>query len=189
MEQKAKGNEPTVEETILRCPDATWNPETGKVCWDKTIRKVFLEDCHDFDPEHPWRYQALLQKVFLPDDVKANRLCMATQLLAEKWQSAWWLNNIVWIGPCATILPGSRHEKVKQASQGSKRYISDDARMPSRNLQGPPSTLKQNSWGGQKICWLMVLSRRVVHVEVLHQGESVDGTGMASAARWGTCFP
>lgn len=72
---------------------------------------------------------------------------------------------------------------MKQASRGHKRYISDDAKMYSRNLKGPATALKQNSWGGQKICWLMVVSRGVVHVEVLPKGWTVDGEGLAAAVR------
>ena len=44
MSQKSKGDEPSVAETIARCPAATLNPETGEPFCDKTIRKVFLED-------------------------------------------------------------------------------------------------------------------------------------------------
>ena len=44
MSQKSKDEEPCVAETIVRCPAATQNPQTGKPFCDKTIRKVFLED-------------------------------------------------------------------------------------------------------------------------------------------------
>ena len=57
------------------------NPETGEPFCDKTLRKVMSEDCYDVDPAKPWRFQAKLQKVFLPDEVKAQRCHMAEVLL------------------------------------------------------------------------------------------------------------
>ena len=108
---------------------------------------------------------------------------MAKVLLKEKKQAAWWFNNIVWMDPCASIIPGSRqqYDKMKQALKGKKRYISDDAKMYSRNLIEKETVLKQNSWGGKKVNWLMVLARGVVHVEVLPEDWKLDGDGMAAA--------
>ena len=57
------------------------NTSTGKPFCDKTIRNVFLEDCYDFDPEHPWKFQAPLQKTYLPHAVKQHRLTMAKRFL------------------------------------------------------------------------------------------------------------
>eukprot|EP00974_Lingulodinium_polyedra_P015111 1463593-Lingulodinium_polyedra.AAC.1 len=73
MRQKAAGDEPDVQVTRHRCPGATWNPRQEQPFCDKTIRKVFLTDCYDFEPFHPWKIQAPLQKRFLPEDVKAHR--------------------------------------------------------------------------------------------------------------------
>ena len=71
MAKKAiDGDEPVVDAVILACPAATMNPVTGKPFCAKSIRKVFLEDCYDFDAEHPWKFQSPLQKVFLTDDLK-----------------------------------------------------------------------------------------------------------------------
>ena len=71
MAVKAKsGQEPVVDAIIIACPVATMNPATGKPFCGKSIRKVFLEDCYDFDAEHPWKFQSPLQKVFLTDDLK-----------------------------------------------------------------------------------------------------------------------
>ena len=39
--------------------------------------------------------------------------------------------------------------------------------------------LKQNSFDAEKVCWVMVLARGVVAVEMLPKGWEVDGAGMA----------
>ena len=57
-----QNKEPCVGAVVHACPRATWNPSTQLPFCDKTIRKVFATDCYDFDPEHPWRFQATLQK-------------------------------------------------------------------------------------------------------------------------------
>ena len=181
MAIKKRGEEPTVEEVVRRCPAATANPQTGEMFAPKTIRKVFLKDCYDFDPGQPWKYQHTLQKVFLPEDVQLLRLRMAKHIQAMNLRGSWWYNNVVWMDPCASVLPGSKlqYEKMKQALKGNRRYISDDAKMYSRNLQGPPTALKQLTWQGKKVNWCIVLTRGRVHVEVLPADWSLDGAGMA----------
>ena len=62
--KSARGEEPSVDAAILACPAATLNPNTGKPFSRCHLRKVLLEDCYDIDPEHPWKYQLPLQKVF-----------------------------------------------------------------------------------------------------------------------------
>ena len=97
---------------------------------------------------------------------------------------AWWPRNVVWIDPCASILPRTRqkYDRMRQAEQGNKkRLISDDAKAYARNLRGAKEQLKQNSFDAEKICWLMVLARGVVAVEVLPESWEVDGAGMAEA--------
>ena len=109
MTQKREGFEPSVEVTIQRCPGATLNPKTDKPFCDKTVRKVFLEDCYDCDPDHPRKLQSPLQKTFLPDDVKDQRYNMCRYILenADNGDSVqWWARNVVWIDPCASILAG-----------------------------------------------------------------------------------
>ena len=84
-----QNKEPCVDAVVHACPRATWNPSTQLPFCDKTIRKVFATDCYDFDPEHPWRFQATLQKVFLPDDVKQHKLSMAKLPLEQHPQPSW----------------------------------------------------------------------------------------------------
>ena len=55
--KRKRREEPCAPAVVHACPSATWNPSTGKVFSEPTIRKVFLEDCYDFDPQSPWRFQ------------------------------------------------------------------------------------------------------------------------------------
>ena len=189
MSQKVDGNEPSVEVTILRCPVATLNPETQLPFCDKVIRKVFLEDCYDFDPEQPWKLQLPLQRFFLPDAAKAHRLAMARRILDVQDHGdsvQWWARNVVWIDPCASILPRTRrhYNRMRQAELGNKkRYISDDAREYSRNLRGKKETLKQDGYEATRISWLIVVARGAVAVEMLPPDWTVDGAGMAAAVQ------
>ena len=64
-----RNDEPCVAAVVHACPRATLNPATNLPFCEKTIRKVFATECFDVDPEHPWRFQLSLQKVFLPDEV------------------------------------------------------------------------------------------------------------------------
>ena len=182
MGTKERGDEPSVPEVVQRCPVATLNPRTKRPFTAKYILKVFVEDCYDFDPDHPWKYQNALQKVFLPDDVKTHRWDMARCLQRMDLTGTWWFNNVVWMDPCTSILPGTRvqYEKMKQALKGKRRLISDNAKMYSRNLQGPPTANKQASWGTTKIHWIMILARGVAWVEIMPETWSMDADGMAA---------
>ena len=148
-----QNKEPCVDAVVHACPRATWNPSTQLPFCDKTIRKVFATDCYDFDPEHPWRFQATLQKVFLPDDVKQHRLSMAKLLLEQHPQPSWWMRHVVWFDPCCSILPGlqAQYNRMRQALKRNKRWVSDNAKRYSRNLRAPPTTLKQIGWEGRKV--------------------------------------
>ena len=189
MAQKAEGFEPSVEVTVKRCPAATLNPTTKQPFCDKTIRKVWLQDCYDFTPQFPWKYQSPLQKSFLPDDVMEHRLSMIRAIEGFSncgSESGWWYRHVVWIDPCASLIPRSRrqYERMKRAQTNKKkRLISDDARMYNRNLRGKEETLKQASFEVEKVHWLMVLARGKVSVHVLPEDWAVNGVGMATAVR------
>ena len=188
MSQKGEGHEPSADVTIARRPAATLNPETKKPFRDKTIQKVWLEDCYDFDPGRPWKLQAPLQNIFLPDDIKQQRLAMAKHILRQEPHgddAGWWLRNVVWMDPCCSVLPRSRrqYDKMRRAELGNKkRYISDDARLYSRNLRGPKESLKQASFEAERISWVMVLARGVMAVHMLPEGWAVNGEGMTAVA-------
>ena len=51
--KREHGEEPCVAAVVHACPHATLNPTTKQPFCEKTIRKVFLEDCYDFNPDHP----------------------------------------------------------------------------------------------------------------------------------------
>ena len=176
------GEEPTVEAAILRCPDATRNPKTKKPFSKPVIQGVFTTECYDFDPDHPWRFQATLQKVFLPDPLKQERLTMARYLRRYGPTNNWWASEIVWFDPCASIIPGTEKQwlQMRQAIKGKKRYISDDAKEYSPNLPASATVMKQRQWTGKKVNWFMVLARGVAHVEVLPPDWTLNGSGLAT---------
>ena len=188
MRQKEEGHEPSVEVTVARNRAATLNPKTGLPFCDKTIRKVWMTDCYDFDPEHPWKFQRPLQKRFLPDDIKQHRLRMADSMLNRMYHvrdARWWLRNVVWIDPCASLIPKTRrqYDRMRRAELGNrKRLISDNARQYNRNLRGTPEVLKQASYDVHRVNWLMVLTQGKVAVHMLPENWSVGGEGMALAA-------
>ena len=176
------GEEPCVAAVVASCPKATFNSKTKKPFCERTIRQVFTTDCYDFDPEHPWKFQGTLQKVFLPDSIKQHRLDMARYLLRYGEAAQWWAQHVVWFDPCASIIPATskQYDEMRQAAKGNKRYVSDDAKLYSPNLRGPPTAMKQRQWGGTKINWFMVLARGVMHVEIMPQAWTLNGDGMAS---------
>ena len=182
------GHEPSVEVTVARNRAATLNPKTGLPFCDKTIRKVWMTDCYDFDPAHPWKFQRPLQKRFLPDDIKQHRLRMADTMLNRMdhvRDASWWLRNVVWIDPCASLIPKTRrqYDHMRRAELGNrKRLISVNARQYNRNLRGTPEVLKQASYDVHRVNWLMVLTQGKVAVHMLPESWSVCGEGMAHAA-------
>ena len=176
-----KGEDPSVEAAILNCPQATMNPKTKKPFSDTTIRDVFTSECYDFDPEHPWRFQNTLQKVFLPDGLKQHRCSMSRHLKQDGPAANWWASEVVWFDPCASIIPGSEKQwvQMRQALKGRKRYISNNAKLYSPNMPAAPTALKQTQWAGTKVNWFMVLTRGVVHVEVMPPEWTLNGEGVA----------
>ena len=183
--KRGRREEPSVPAVVHACPSATMNPSTGQPFCAATIRKVFVEDCFDFAPEHPWKFQLPLQKTFLSDSVKQHRLAMAKYLLRHGPSANWWAQHVVWFDPCCSIIPGSQnqYDKMRQACKGHRRFISDDAKLYSPNLQGPKTALKQTAWEGKKVNWFMVLARGVVHVEVMPEAWKLDGDGVAAFVR------
>ena len=143
---------------------------------------MFLEDCYDFETGSPWKSQSALQKVFLPESLKQHRYDMARYILQYGPSASWWAQHVVWFDPCCSIIPGSQnhYDRMRQALKGNKRYISDDAKMYSLNLRGPSTALRQRTWEGRKINWVMVLARGKIHVQVMPENWTVNGEGLAA---------
>ena len=127
MSQKGEGYEPSVEVTIAKCPAATHNPQTRRPFCDEVIRKVFVEDCYDFDPESPWKLQYPLQKVFLPDKVKEHRVRMVDEIeaLPNSSDAGWWYRYVVWFDPCQSIVARTRqqYDRMRRAERGNQKKI------------------------------------------------------------------
>ena len=179
--KRRRGEEPCVAAIVQACPASTWNPNTGAPFTDRKIREVFQEDCYDIDPDHPWKFQPTASKVYLPKAVKEHRMTMARYILRYKQKPAWWAQHVVWFDPCSSIIPGSQRqwENMRQAIKGGKRWISDNAKMHSPSLKGPPTALRQRSWKGTKVDWFIVLARGKVHVEVMPESWTLSGMGLA----------
>ena len=171
-----------MDAVIKACPAATLNPRTGNPFSRRHIRKVLLEDCYDIDPDHPWKYQSPLQKVFLPGDLKEQRVQMAKYIQRYGMSPQWWAQHVAWFDPCCSILPGSRrqYEQMCQVLKGKKRLISDNAKQYSSNLSGKSTALKQKGWEGRRVNWFVVLCRGVVHIEPMPAGWMLDGMGLAA---------
>ena len=58
--------------------------------------------------------------------------------------------------------------------------MSDNAKLYSPNLSAPATALKQKGWGGRKVNWFVILTRGVVHVEVMPADWTLDGPGLAA---------
>ena len=117
MARKAKGLVPTVAASIIDCPKATLNPETGEPFSKKVILEVFKTRCFDNDPERPWVYVNAKQKTCLSPDAKVARIVWADVLLAMNHQAVWYFRHIVWFDPCHSIIPGQGQNRSAEQSQ------------------------------------------------------------------------
>ena len=185
MAAKKRGHEPSTALAVHLCPTATFNPATNAPFTPKYIRKVFLEDCYDVQPENPWQFQRCLQKTWLPPALQAQRLAWAKRELETAHPAVWYFNNLIWFDPCSTIIPAGpkKAADLEQAARGTKRFISADARAYSRNLRAPKQCATQCSWGDRRIWWVLVMSRGRVAVEVMPEGWKDDAAGMGQFAR------
>ena len=118
--KKLRGEEPCITAVVHSCPHATMNPETCKPFCDKKLREIMTTDCYDFTPEFPWRFQGVLQKIFLPEEVKQHRVSTAEILLSQRPDPEWWAHNVVWFDPGGSVIPGSQAQYNKMR-QGVKR--------------------------------------------------------------------
>ena len=91
----------------------------------------------------------------------------------------WTYRHVIWVGICNSIVPLSAKKAAGQAlaRKGKRGWISDGAKLASRNLKGNVSTLKQNSWDTSRVFWLPVFVRGELHVEALPEGFPGDTLG------------
>ena len=95
--------------------------------------------------------------------MKEKRCTWATHLLGqERCNAAWMHRHVIWVDICNGVLPLSDKKAKEQtlARKGPKGWISDDAKMASRNLKGDASVLKQNPWDGARVYWFPVRGGR-----------------------------
>ena len=182
MALKEGGVEPTVAEVVARCPAAALNPGTGESFCTKLIVEVFKTRCYDSDPSHPWQHQYPLQKTALSEALIDARFAWARKMVSLQHSGAWYHRSCVWLDPCSSIVPGEPRATFdqNQASYGkSKRWMSKDSRVYSRNLRASPYGGKQNSWGSKRVWWFVIVTRGVVHFEIMPDTWQQTGEGMA----------
>ena len=94
MAAKKRGEEPTPKLLAQSCPGASRNPLTKVPFTAQTLRRVLKEDCYDNTPDHPWRYQRCLQKTWLPEQLRDERLAYACDELRSMGPPVWYFNNV-----------------------------------------------------------------------------------------------
>ena len=123
----------------------------------------------------------------LSQKVMGQRLAMCTRLQGPAFAHCtpgWFHRHVVWMDPCSSILPGNKAQwlAMKQAAKGAKGYISDNAMMENANLRGPVTALKQKTFVGRKMNWVILLARGRAAVHVLPVEWQLNGEGMAEVA-------
>ena len=69
---------------------------------------------------------------------------------------------------------------MRQKLKGNKRWRSDNATHSNANHSGPDTALKQVTWEGRKINWVMILARGRMCIDVLPDDWELNGDGMAA---------
>ena len=182
MALKRSGIEPSYDDVVLRAPKASLNPETGEPFTSKYIMQVFKSLCYDEDPSDPWGHMMPYQKTALPPELIEQRAVWARKMKELGHTEGWYGRNVIWIDPCATIVPGGPrtafHQEQSRAGK-SKRWMSASSRKYSRNLKAAPYAGKQKQGGDAKIWWFVVLTRGVVHLCVMPDEWEQTGNGIA----------
>jgi len=183
MALKAAGEEPSVPTVLDKCPRAAINPDTNEPFTKKYILQVFRSHCFDPGSDVPWDHQAPLQKTALPDYLKGERLGWGRIIKALGHTAGWYAQNCIWADPCSTIVPGAPRAAFdqNQAQYGkSKRWVSKDKRVWSRNQRAAPYAGKQAHWGDKRVYWFIIVARGKVRMLVMPDGWKQTGEGMAA---------
>jgi hypothetical protein len=182
MALKRRGVEPSYSEVVAKAPKAILNPDTNEPFTPKYVMQVFKELCFDDDAADPWGHMMPYQKTALPQELIAQRVLWVRKMRALGQTAAWFFKNVIWVDPCATIIPGGArtafHQGKSRAGK-SKRWMSPKSREYSRNLRAAPYADKQKAWGDGKLWWFVVVTRGVVKFEVMGADWGQTGDGMA----------
>ena len=182
MAMKARGQEPSVADVIRQCPQATFNPDTGKPYSDKAILRVFKTQCYDQNPDNPWVHVEPLQKTALTPTLKLSRWQWAEDVLAMDRPGSWFHRHCIWLDPCNTIISSGQRAAFdeQQANYGrGARWMSQDSRKYSRNLRASPYAGKQQRGGDKRLWWFVIFFRGHVHFEYMPDDWEQTGEGMA----------
>lgn len=162
MKIKNKGAEPSAAEVLRQAPQACTNAATGEYLSERSIQRIMGEHCYDNVPTKPWKHQNGLSRTAISEGMLEKRKLFAEEVLELGKSGNWYGRHVVYFDPCSTILPGSKKKADLLAhsakNKKGKRWVSDDAKEMSRNLQGS-SYAKQCSFGDRRARWWAVLSR------------------------------
>ena len=97
--------------------------------------------------------------------------------------SGYFFQHCVWVDPCNVVLSKaprsvSGHDQAKYGK--GPRWMSPDARMSSRNLRASPYGSGQAHHGDKRVWWFIVPARGKVHFQLMEDGWSQSGEGMAA---------
>ena len=172
MAAKKRGETPCYELAVALCPTATFNESTQKTFSRRSINEVLTTDCYDEDPGVPWEFRFGPQRRALTAEAMENRVAWGTRLLKEVSDGKnadWFCRNIVWIGLCSKVIPGSPQKALdqQQAARNKKlRLMSPNATTKSMNMGGSATAETQASYGDTRVYYGVVLCRGVLGATV-----------------------
>ena len=91
-----------------------------------------------------------------------------------------YFKTCIWIDPCSTVIPAAQRtlfDQAQLARGNSRRWMSDDARMYSRNLKAAPYAGKQKQWADKRAWWFIILTRGFVRLKILPIDWTPTGQG------------
>ena len=101
--------------------------------------------------------------------------------LSKGYTNAWYARNVVWFDPGSKIIPGTAKKAfdLALADKGAgKRWISKNSRANSKNLRAPGYS-RQKSWGDERLWYMLLVTRGLIHIEFLGTEWKENGEGQA----------
>jgi hypothetical protein len=166
---KSRGGEVTYAGLCGAAPTAVLNPETGEAVDKQAVYTCIEEGCYDKDPAKRWANRTRLGRRALTSQMVARRYVWAKYMKQLTHTVQWYFSNLVWVDICASILPTTEAKAAEQAlaRKSNKTWCSEDALSDDENLRGDVRVLTTRSWDTQKVWWLPMLTRGLLHIEML----------------------
>ena len=132
---------------------------------------MFKNDCVDPGARQPWGHLTPIAKTALSPAPSVLRHRYSIHQLGLGYDAGWYHRHCVWVGPNYTIITEDPRaifdEKQSAKGKQKKRWVSPDKRFSSRNLKASEFAGKQTRYGDRKVWWHTVVSRGVVHFDVM----------------------